>query len=150
MALSLEEQLLVQRGELKPNDVDDQLIELVHASAINFAINFNVSYKQFDTVDDQGEPTNQAAKRYLDKMLSVCQKAIRDDSDARQSLMIVMASIISNVEELGGNPIDVTPGLIEAATSEQWEAFINMSIQQAFELFANVRIDEKAEYGAIV
>ena len=150
MALSLEEQLLVQRGELKPTAVEDSLIELVHASAINYARDFSTTYKQFDTVDGEGNPQNQKANSYLTKMLSASQRAITSDSAGRQALMVVMSSLIANVTELNGQPIDVTPELIQGASAQAWESFINSRIQIAFELFANVRIDEKAEYDAIV
>ena len=143
MALSLEEQLLVQRLELKPTAVEDSLIELVHASAINYSRDFSTTYKQFDTVDGEGNPQNQKANSYLTKMLSASQRAITSDSAGRQALMVVMSSMIADVEI-------ATPEVIEAATSAQWEAFIDSNIQRAFELFANVRIDEKAEYDAIV
>ena len=60
--------------------------------------------------------------------------------------MVVMASIISGVEEINGNPIEMTPELIQGATLQQWENFVNNSIKQAIELFSNVRVDEKAAY----
>ena len=85
MALSLEEQLLVQRLELKPTAVEDSLIELVHASAINYSRDFSTTYKQFDTVDGEGNPQNQKANIYLTKMLSASQRAITSDSAGRQS-----------------------------------------------------------------
>ena len=146
MALSLKEQLLVQRLELKPTAVEDSLIELVHASAINYARDFSTTYKQFDTVDGEGNPQNQKANSYLTKMLSASQRAITSDSSGRQALMVVMSSMIANITEFNGNSIEITPELIQGASSEHWEQFINENIQRAFELFANVRIDEKAEY----
>lgn len=150
MALSLTEQLRVIDGTLKPTLVNDVLIDLTHASGVNFARDFNVSYKQFPTseeVDDgQGgtitNPINTEANAYLNKMLGASAKMITSDSKGLTSLMVVMASLIAKVNI-------VTAPVIEDATEAQWEGFINDHIIEALELFASVRIDEKADYTAL-
>ena len=136
MALTLSEQLDVQAGTLKPAAVEDMLIDLAAAAATNFARDFNVSYKSFD-----GE-ANPEAQGYLNKMLAANNRALRADSAAAQSLNRVISSLIADVEI-------ATPAIIEAATQEQWFAFVNDNIEKAVELFAAVLIAEKTAYEAL-
>lgn len=150
MGLTLTEQLRVIDGTLKPTVISDPLISLTHASGVNAARDFNSGYKIFPTSEevDNGDgtftttPINTKASGYLSKMLSATAKMITSDSTGLNSLMIVMASLISKEEV-------VTPQVIEGATIAQWEGFINDHIKPAMELFANVRIDEKSEYDAL-
>lgn len=142
--LNLKEQLEVQRGDLKPNSVEDKLIEITHVSGINFARDFAVTYKVFPT-DDGGDPAqsiNTLASAYLSKMLSATNRMITADSSAIQSLNNVMASLIANENV-------ATESVILNATLEQWEGFVNNNIHTAFELFAQVRQEEKTEYDAL-
>ena len=149
MALNLSEQLQVIQGTLKPTSVDDLLIDLTHASGVNAARDFNTGYKLFpiieiiDDPDNVGEfisvPINTLASGYLNKMLSATAKMIAADSKGLISLMTVMASLMAEL-------VSATPAFILGLTKDQWFGFINDNIITALELFANVRIEEKAEY----
>lgn len=141
MALTLSEQLQLTANTLKPDLVDDQLITLTHASGVNAARDFNTGYKIFATDDGQDPPIpiNQKALAYLNKMLSATAKMIAADSKGLNSLQSVMASLMA--EFPAATPVFIA-GLIEV----QWYDFINDNIITALELFAAVRIEEKAEY----
>ena len=141
MALLLHDQLRIQNGTLKPEAVTDQLIETAHASSINFARDFQVGYKVFPTVDGEGAPINQLATAYLNKMLSATSKAISSDSAAKVAVMVVISSYIAETVD--------TPEVIENLTESFWEMVIGQQMETTIELFANVRIEEKAEYDSL-
>lgn len=141
MSLSLHNQLRIQNGKLKPNAVSDALIETAHAASINFARDFQVGYKLFPTVDGEGNPINQLATSYLNKMLSATTKAITSDSSAKVAVMVVISSLVAGK--------DYTVEQIEGATEAQWEGFVKINMQTAVELFANVKQEEKAEYDSL-
>lgn len=136
MALNLKQQLAIQKGELKPTAIDGTLLEYVHVSAVNFARTFNSTHKVFD---HEEKPR---AAMYLQKMLSATAKAINSDSQYKIATMIVMASFIADFDTM-------TEQIFVNATQEQWENFIDSFIKQTTELFANVRLEEKAEYDSI-
>jgi len=152
MALTLSEQLQLTANTLKPDVVNDPLIDLTHASGVNAARDFNTGYKIFPTsevIDDPDNPGNDItvsintlASGYLNKMLGATAKMIAADSKGLYSLQSVMSSLIAKVTI-------VTVPVIEGATEAQWEGFINDHIIEALELFAAVRIEEKAEYDSL-
>ena len=143
MALNLSEQLKVQRGELKPTIVENSLIELVHAAGINYAKDFAVTYKTAANLTDiDGNPVNPLAFNYVSKMLSTGNRMITSDGKALQSLSNVIAAFISSLAV-------ATTELIEGATEQQWEDFINQKIELAFELFAQVKQEEKTDYAGL-
>ena len=141
MSLSLHDQLRIQNGTLKPIAVSDALIETAHAASINFARDFQVGYKLFPTVDGEGNPINQLATSYLNKMLSATSKAITSDSAAKVAVMVVVSSYIAETVD--------TVDVIENAPQSLWETVISGQMQTAVELFANIKQEEKAEYDSL-
>lgn len=143
MSLNLSEQLELNAGTLKPNDVSDGILELTHMAGLNAARDFNPNHKVFDTVDNTDPlnpiPINQDANQYLNKMLSATARMVITDSDGLRSLRSVMTSLIASEGV-------VTPSVIANATEAQWYGFINDNIMTALELFAGVKVQEKAEY----
>ena len=131
MALTATEQLQLMDGTIAPPSTDLQSL-ILQLAAIN-AEEFYVGYKTFD-----GE-TNPEAENYLNKVLSTCDSVITGRGD-------IIALTRSMVVLIGKT---VSIAIIENATQEQWETFLDGKMIDAFELFSRVRKTEKAAYDAI-
>jgi len=131
MALTATEQLQLMDGTIAPPETDLQSL-ILQLAAIN-AEKFYVGYKTFD-----GE-TNPEAENYLNKVLSTCDSVITGRGD-------IIALTRSMVVLIGKT---VSIAIIENATQEQWETFLDGKMIDAFELFSRVRKTEKAAYDAI-
>ena len=131
MALTATEQLQLMDGTIAPPETDLQSL-ILQLAAIN-AEEFYVGYKTFD-----GE-TNPEAEIYLNKVLSTCDSVITGRGD-------IIALTRSMVVLIGKT---VSIAIVENATQEQWETFLDGKMIDAFELFSRVRKTEKAAYDAI-
>jgi len=131
MALTATEQLQLMDGTIAPPETDLQSL-ILQLAAIN-AEKFYVGYKTFDG------GTNPEAENYLNKVLSTCDSVITGRGD-------IIALTRSMVVLIGKT---VSIAIIENATQEQWETFLDGKMIDAFELFSRVRKTEKAAYDAI-
>ena len=131
MALTATEQLQLMDGTIAPPETDLQSL-ILQLAAIN-AEEFYLGYKTFD-----GE-TNPLAESYLNKVLATCDSIITGKGN-------IIALTRSMVVLIGKT---VSMAIIENATQEQWETFLDGKMIDAFELFSRVRKTEKAAYDAL-
>ena len=131
MALSPTEQLQLMSGELSPPETDLQSL-VFQIAAIN-SEEFYTSYKLFD-----GD-ANPDAEQYLNKMLSACDGVIA----GRGNIIALTRSMVVLI----GKTVSVA--IINSATQEQWETFLDSKMIEAFELFSRVRQTEKTAYNAL-
>lgn len=130
MALTIKEQLEIMQGEHRPPS--NLLIDVIHQIAVRHAQFFYQNYS--DTTDDA------LATSYLNKILRLCDLAIKNNSVALKSLMRISVVILGNT---------ITINQVNSATDDQWETVLSNNITIVFELVAGIKQDEKTAYNAI-
>lgn len=133
MALTLKEQLDILTGLENPPS-GYPILELVKQISIIEAKNILGTYKLFS------QTGNELAYAYLQKILHVCNRINLGDQSAFDSLTRIVIAIYA---ETG------TIAQVQAATDAGWETFLSNNIYRAFELFSEVRQDEKTSYDSI-
>lgn len=131
MALTITEQLSIINGIESP--ISNTLSELVGQIALNEAQNINDNAKVFDGAL---EPL---ADTYLRKMLALADKTISNNLgiDGVVRLLVAIYADTGTIAE------------VQAATDDQWIAFLESNITKTFELIAGVRSSEKSKYDAL-
>ena len=133
MALTTTEQISILNGTEKPPSLYG-LDALVKQTAVDHSKTLLGSYKLFDGT------TNQAAQRYLERLLNVVSWV----NDGRPSVLEALkATLVSLYGESG------TISAVQSANDAQWEGFLDANIARAFELVSDVRRDEKTAYDNI-
>lgn len=130
MALTINEQLKLTSGQIKPSNCD--LIVLVHQAALITSKRFYDKYKEFDPA------LTPLAQSYLNKVFSVCDKVIRKDSTIIQQILGMTIVIIGDSE--------ITLEELQAGDSDVWENFILEQMDEVFEYVAGVKREEKKIY----
>lgn len=136
MALSALEQIKIVNGEVSPSQTD--LRTLVKQSGYIFGTSFQQNYKEIP----QSAPLTEAetlANSYITKMMNLVRTSLRS-TNADDSLYRVMISLIGES--------NVTFEQVQQATDLQWEAFVQDQSDEAFEIFADIRRDEKTAYNS--
>jgi len=131
MALTATEQLGLMSGEITLPETDLQ--SLVLQLGAMKAEEFYTTYKIFDAEESTD------ANSYLQKMLATCDSVITGGGN-------IIALTRSMVVLIGKT---VSMAIIESATQEQWETFLDGKMIEAFELFSRVRQEERTEYNAL-
>lgn len=131
MALTALEQLKLVSGEVKPEATD--LRTLVKASAFIYAANFQFGSKVFD------ESSELDATSYKSKMYALVRRIISGNAD--ESIFRVIVTII------GQAATDLVQ--VQNATDAQWEVFVSDQIDEAMEIVADIRLNEKTAYDAL-
>lgn len=131
MALTITEQLSIINGIESPEL--NTLSDLISQIALNEAQDINDNAKSFDG------SLNPLADTYLRKMLALSDKSISGGlaTDGLVRLIVAIYADTGTIAE------------VQAATDDQWTAFLENNIKKAFELIAGVRSSEKAAYDNI-
>ena len=138
MALTILEEMQILGGQEGPSVI---LLDLIHQSAVSEGVDFHITYKLFDIVDEFDEPINIEANSYLNKILSVIDRVYRIDNSTVNSLVKLEVSLIGDSA--------VTFAQVQSATDEQWETFIVANMLRTFELLGRVLKSEKTAYDAL-
>jgi hypothetical protein len=131
MALSALDQLRITKGEINPSAVS--LDELVHQAAAIFAVDFQTNYNIL--------ATDEPALSYVNKLINAGQKVLKPSGNEIPNLSRVLIVILGTMS--------VTITQVQNATDVQWATFIQDNIQEALEILANVKQDEKIAYNAL-
>lgn len=138
MALTITEQMNLIKGTVKPPSND--LIDLVHQSAMKYGYDFFAAYKVFAIVNTATPPVtvNQDATNYINKILSIANQVFNADQRTVGSLKRIIVTI------LGAS--GVTNAQVIAASDATWESTIATNMPRAFELLAGITKAELANY----
>ena len=138
------EQIEVITGEYNPNGTGPgaiQPIQTASQEAVQYGVAFLQNQKVFPTVDGAGEPINQLAQSYVNKMRANIQTVFAYRAETQQKLIRLYMATLS--------AIGITWAQFQAYTEVEWQtALVNVS-PQVMEDAANITPQEKAEYDAL-
>jgi len=133
MAITLSQQQDLLTGKLDLPAIT--IIELISLAVQNYAITFSTTYQLFNHTD------RPLAGTYLNKMLRTCLLIGSSDSRAQaiDSLKNIIISIISTAPDQQFSELLLLDDV-------SWSDIITNIVDDAFEIFSGVRIEEKSEY----
>lgn len=129
MALSIQEQLSILKGDIQPPS--SKLLEVVHQVAVNCALDFYEDYKTFD------EQANANAKSYVTKMLRIGNLVLTNQKGIIENLKRVIITIYGRTGDYN---------VVENATNAQWANFLQSTMIEAFERLVSITRTEKTAY----
>lgn len=132
MALTIQEQLQILKGDIQPPS--NLFIDVVHQVAHQEALDFYNNYKTFDKL------ANQNAWQYVVKILQVADFVFQNNINVIKSLERLIISIYSPT---GNFPT------VQSASDSQWAGFAESHMIEAFEILGSVSRDEKTEYDGL-
>ena len=156
--LTYVEQQNVLNGVIQVPDIP--LSNLMALVAVDFAIEFRETVKQFETVDntDPQNPIaiNTAANQYKNTILGICGQVLNFERNHSGGLLNSFVRVFVGI--LGRSAF--TYAQLEGATQVQWENFVKTGnpgsatgyagILEIFEHIAGTTIEGKAEYEALI
>lgn len=134
MALTYTEQQQVLNGDVKPPDM--ALQSLIGFIAVDYAIEFRANYKQFDTVDPQGDPINTDAQAYKNAIFALCGRVLNFERNRDGGLL---NSFQRNFVALLART-QYTYSQITGASQSKWENFIKTGDPNSATGFAGIRL----------
>ena len=138
------EQIEVITGEYNPNGGGPNAIQPIQTAsqeAVQWGVAFLQNQKVFPTVDGNGDPINQLAQSYVNKMRANIQTTFAYRAETQQKLIRLYMATLS--------AIGITWAQFQAYTEVEWQtALVNVS-PQVMEDAANITPQEKAEYDAL-
>jgi len=152
-ALTFEEQNSLLTGTVKPVNVD--IRSYIYIASKEYALIFKSTHKTFATVDQNNDPINQLASRYLSSMLSLSGQILKSRLISQRPVTDIMfESVVGylgivNTIKIGGQDIDFTLNQILEASAEQWEGFLVDLMPRLFEILADIDNSQKAEYDSL-
>ena len=138
------EQIEVITGEYNPNGAGPGAIQPIQTAAqeaVQWGVAFLQNQKVFPTEDGNGDPINQLAQSYVNKMRANIQTVFAYRAETQQKLIRLYMATLS--------AIGITWAQFQAYTEVEWQtALVNVS-PQVMEDAANVTPQEKSEYDAL-
>lgn len=130
MALTIDQQLQILKGDIKPPG--NLLIDVVNQIALNHAVFVYDNPKDTSGNDD--------ATSYQDKVYSLADQILKGNKDRIRNIYRIIISIIGDT---------FTFAQVQNANDNDWETQLNTIIIRSFEFLAEIKNIERTEYNSI-
>lgn len=138
MALTIQEQLSILNGNVKPDQADASF----NLQSIVQQIAFNQAQEFYKNAENPNQQSAGEAFDYVSKMYGVCDNVI---NSSRPQIFNTFAKILIAIYADTG-----VIATVQSTDTDGWVNFLTNTMEATFELYAGVKTYEKAAYDLYV